>query len=315
MTEQANEIQVPQEKHWFLSELFKTLLITATINLILWGGFVAALPFFGPEIENLLFPSIKKIQNLRSELDRVHLIQEEKSKALTTLTDQTHKEISELRESLNKLSDQVKALQDRVATPTATLTTPGSSKLVNQWNTLLKHFANGDSFEEQLHALNPFITGNKDVLLAVHELVNVASKTTRPFSQLSADLLVIKEKLIQAKYSNDNKEPASSKNTSWLGDLWEKTKSHISFERTDQAAIKAASLSTKETLIKTIETAVTQIEQHQFEAAIKTIKEQKTLAKTIFDQWLTDADIRFSIEQKIEILRQKLTPLLNQKVN
>lgn len=315
MTEQINESQAPQEKHWFLSQLFKTLLITATINLVLWGGFITALPFFGQEIENLLFPSIKKIQNLRSELDRVHMIQEEKSKALTTLSDQTHKEIAALRESLNTLSDQVKALQDRVSTPTAILTTPRSSKIVNQWNALLKHFTNGDSFEEKLQALNPFIAGNKDVLVAAQELVKVASKKTRPFSQLSADLLIIKEKLIRAKHSNDNQEFTGSKSNSWLDDLWERTKSHISFERTDQAAIKAASLSTKEILIKTIEAAISLIEQHQFEAAIKTIKEQKALAKTIFDQWISDADTRFSIEQKIEVLRQKLTPLLNQKVN
>jgi hypothetical protein len=314
MTTNASEAQPPQEKPWFLSQLFKTLLITGSINLILWGGVITALPFFGPEIENLLFPSIKKIQTLRSELDRVHVIQDEKSKALTTLTDQAQKELATLKESLNKLSDQVKALQDRVATPAASLAISGSSEIVTQWNSLLKHFSNGDPFEEQLHALNPFIAGNKDILMAAHELVNVASKKTRPFEKLTADLVLIKEKLVSAKHSNDNNS-SDSKSNSWIDGLWEKAKGHISFERTDQAAIKAASPSTKETLIKATEAAISLIDKHQFNAAIKAIKEQQALSKTIFDQWLSDAEMRLSVEQKVEVLRQQLTPLLNKKVN
>ncbi len=314
MTTDTNQTHIPTEQPWFLSQLFKTLLITGAINLILWGGLITALPFFGPEIENLLFPSIKKIQTLRSELDRVHVIQDEKSKALTALTDQTQKELATLKESLNKLSDQVKALQDRVSTPAASLVVSGSSEIVTKWNALLKHFSNGDPFEGQLHALNPFIAGNKDILMATHELVNVASKKTVPFSKLGAELAAIKEKLVSAKHSNDN-NPTDAKGNSWIDGLWEKAKSHISFERIDQAAIKAASPSTKETLIKAIETAVSLIEKHQFAAAVKTIKEQQTLAKTIFDQWLIDADMRLSVEQKIEVLRQRLTPLLNKKVN
>lgn len=315
MTTDTNSAQPQQEKSWFLSQLFKTLLITGALNLILWGGVIAALPFFGPEIENLLFPSIKKIQTLRSELDRVHVIQDEKSKALSALTDRTQRELATLNESLNKLSDQVKALHDRVSAPVESLAVSGSSEIVTQWNSLLKHFSEGDSFEAQLHALDPFIAGNKDVLMAVHELVNIASKKTVPFGKLAADLLIIKEKLVSAKHSNDNNPPLDTKNNSWVDGLWEKAKSHISFERTDQAAIKAVSPSTKDTLIKAIETTISLIEKHQFDAAIKTIKEQQELAKTIFDQWLMDAEMRISVEQKIEVLRQKLTPLLTKKVN
>jgi hypothetical protein len=315
MTTDAHKTHIPTEQPWFLSQLFKTLLITGAINLILWGGLITALPFFGPEIENLLFPSIKKIQTLRSELDRVHVIQDEKSKALSALTDQTQRELATLKESLNKLSDQVKALHDRVSTPVASLAVSGSSEIVTQWNSLLKHFSNGDPFEAQLQALNPFIAGNKDVLMAVRELVNVASKKTVPFGKLAADLVTIKEKLVRAKHSNDNNPPIEEKNNSWVDGLWEKAKSHISFERTDHAAIKAASPSTKEALIKAIEMALSLIEKHQFAAAIKLIKEQQQITKTIFDQWLVDAEVRVSVEQKVEVLRQKLTPLLNKKVN
>ena len=315
MTIDTSETQPPEEKHWFFSQLFKTLLITATINLILWGGVITALPFFGPEIEDLLFPSIKKIHTLRSELDRVHVIQEEKSKALTALTDQTEKELAVLKESINKLSDQVKVLQDRVSTSNASLAVSGSSQIVTQWNSLLKNFTNGDPFEVQLQALNPFIAGNKDILMAAHDLVNVASKKTRTLKKLTEDLVLIREKLVNAKHSDNNTPSADAHSNSWIGGLWEKAKSHISFERTDQAAIKAASSSTKETLIKTTEAAISLIEKQQFEAAIKTIKEQQALSKTIFDQWLSDADMRLSVEQKVDILRQRLTPLLNKKVN
>ncbi|MDP4725018.1 MAG: hypothetical protein NWS47_01835 [Alphaproteobacteria bacterium] len=315
MTVQNKETQPQEENHWFVSQLFRTLLITGAINLILWGGVITALPFFGPEIENILFPSIKKIQVLRSELDRVHLIQDEKSKALATLTDQTQKELATLNESLNKLSDQVKALHDRVSIPTAGLAVSGSSEIVAQWNSLLEHFSNGDPFIEQLRALDPFIAKRKDILEAAHELINAASKKTRPFKKLTADLVVIKEKLVRSKHTNDNNPSTNTKDQSWIDSLWEKAKSHISFERTDQAAIKAASPSTKETLIKTIEEAISLIEKHQFDAAIKTIKEQQAISKTIFDRWLSDADVRLSVEQKVETLRQRLTPLLTKKVN
>ena len=315
MTTDTNKTHIPTEKSWFLSQLFKTLLITGAINLILWGGVITALPFFGPEIENLLFPSIKKIQALRSELDRVHVIQDEKSKALSVLTDQTQRELAALKDSLNKLSDQVKELHDRLSTPVASLVVSGSSEIVTQWNSLLKHFSSGAPFEAQLNALNPFIAGNKDVLMAVHELVNVASKKTVPFGKLAADLITIKEKLVSAKHSNDNNPPLDAKNNSWIDGLWEKAKSQILSERTDQATIKAASSSAKDTLIKTIETALSLIEKHQFAAAIKSIKEQQEIAKTIFDQWLVDAEMRVSVEEKVEVLRQKLTPLLNKRVN
>ena len=314
MTIDNDETQLPQEKPWFLSQLFKTLLITGSINLILWGGVITALPFFGPEIENLLFPSIKKFQNLRNELDRVHMIQDEKSKALTALTKQTQKEFAALKESLNKLSDQVKVLHDRVST-SANLPVSGLSESAKHWHALLQQFDKGEPFEEQLHALSPFIAGNKDILMAAHELVNVASKKTKPFHKLTEELLTLKKDLLSAQHRNNSNPSAGTKGNSWLSSLWEKAKSQILSERTDQASIKAASPSTKEILIKTIETAISLIEKYQFEEAIKTIKEQQVLAKPIFEQWIADADMRVSVGQKIETLRQRIVPLLNKKVS
>jgi hypothetical protein len=302
-------------KPWFLSQLFKTLLINCSLNLVIWGGVIATLPFFGPEIEHFLFPSVKHIQTLRNEVNRIHIIQDEKGKALSALTEKTQRELAVLQESFNKLSDQVKALQNRVAAPAANLPVSELSESARHWHTLLQQFDKGEPFEEQLHALDPFIAGNKDILMAAHELVDGASKRTRPFYKLTDDLLVLKKDLLNAQHRNNNNPSAGTKSNSWIDDLWEKAKGQISFERTDQATIDAPNPSLKETLIKTIETAVSLIEEHQIDAAIKTIKAQQALGKPIFDQWIADADMRVSVGQKIETLRQRLAPLLNKKVN
>ncbi|MES2252851.1 MAG: hypothetical protein V4482_04100 [Pseudomonadota bacterium] len=311
----AHPPKAPQEKHWFFPQLAKTLLITCVLNVILWGGVIATLPFFGPEIEHFLFPSVKHIQKIRSEIDRIHVIQDERGKELTALTAQTQQDIAALKEAVHSLSDQVKALHDRVSTPASSLVVPESSEISTQWNILLKHFEKGEPFEEQLHALDPFIADNKETLMAVHALVNEASKKTTTFDKLAAELLIIKEKLMGAQYNTANETGAIAAKDSWISTLWEKAKSHISLERTDQVTITVADPTQKTALIKAIEQAVEHIEKHQFDAAIKTIKTLGTYAKPAFDQWLMSAEMRLSIEQKIEVLHQRLAPILIKKVN
>ena len=298
-------------RHWFFPQLLKTLAITCVLNILIWGGVIATLPFFGPEIEHFLFPSVKHIQKIRNELDRVHVIQDERGKELASLSTQTHKEISDLKETVRALSDQVKALQDRPSASIAGLAAPESNEISVQWNLLLKNVDTGEPFEAQLHALDPFIVGNKDALMAVHALVNEAAKKTVPFSKLATDLVLIKEKLTHVQRDPGNE----STKESWIAALWEKAKNHISFERTDQIAITLDDPSQKNAIVAAIDLAIGHIEKHHFDAAINTIKKQAVHAKPTFDQWLSDADVRLSVEQKIEILRQRITPILNQKVN
>jgi len=312
----AHASKAQQANHWFFPQLARTLLITCVLNIVLWGGVIATLPFYGPEIEHFLFPSVKHIQKIRSEIDRIHAIQDEQGKELAAVTAQTQQNIAALKETIQSLSDQVKALNERVSSaPASSLAVPESDEISTHWNALLKQFEKGEPFEEQLHALDPFIADNKLALMAVHALVNEASNKTIPFDKLSAELRSIKEKLIGAPHNAANEPGGIAEKNSWINTLWEKAKSHISLERTDQIIITVADPTQKTALAKAIEQAVEHIEKHEFEAAIHLIKAQGAYAKPTFDQWLINAEMRLSIEQRINVLRQRLMPILSKKVN
>ncbi|MDP3371373.1 MAG: hypothetical protein Q8S21_00540 [Candidatus Paracaedibacteraceae bacterium] len=298
-------------KNWFFSQFCKTFLITCVLNIIIWGGFIAALPFFGPELEHFLFPSVKHIQRIRTEIDRIHLLQEEKNKDYEQNTSKIQQDLTELRNDVKKLSEQLKRTHEQPSLGIPTNST--SNELEKHWNCLLMNFAKGESFEKELHALDPYVKEHKDVLVAIHELVNIASKETRPFNKLAVDLIAIKVQ-IENKQTNDKKGKPISKH-SWINDLWEKLKSHISFERTNQPPVILKDQSQKEFLIKTIDHALTHIQKHNYKDAIDTITPHKIIAQPAFDQWLIDAEERLSVELKIETLRQHINPFLTAKVN
>jgi phage host-nuclease inhibitor protein Gam len=302
-----------KKEYWFFPGLFKALLINICINILIWGGVIATVPFFGPQIENFLFPSVKLIQKMRSELDRVGIIQDEKNKELTSLSDQTRHETTKLTESIQKLNAELKTLRDEVAASRMQHALPESGEISIQWNELIERFEKGEAFEKQLHALDPLVADKKDILRAIHELKNVSSQQTVPFDVLKHNLVSIKEK-ISGKPSVETdkaKDPAGdSQKTSWLDKLWEKAQTYISIERTDQLKAVASNPSAKQAALKTIDQALSLIEKQSYEEAIKIIKEIDVSAKPIVEQWLVDAEMRISVTKKIEGLRLHLTPLL-----
>lgn len=298
----------------FLSQLFRTILINLSLNILVWGGFIAMLPFFGNEMEQLLFPSVKQIQKIRTEINHIHLIQDEKGKEINALSSKTQHEIANLKNTVHKLSEEIKVLHDRLSTPLATLAVPQPNEIAIQWNSLLKNFEKGEPFEAQLHSFDPFVKDHKDILFAIHDLVNVASKRTTPFDKLASELTRIKEQITNQSHTNDTHNSSFSKHP-WLNAIWEKIKSHISFEKIAPEAIDLKDPSKKAHIIKAIDEAISSIQAHKYADAIKIIKANASSAKPAFDQWLVDADTRLSIEIKIEILRQHLAPFLTSKVN
>jgi DNA gyrase/topoisomerase IV subunit A len=305
------------KEHWFFSGFFKTLLINCCLNILIWGGVIAALPFFGPQIEQFLFPSVKQIQKMRNELDRAAIIEQEKSKELTSLSEQTRHELSGLKETLQILKNELKTVRDDVSSLRLQQVMSESTEIGGLWKAVLKQFGRGESFEEQLHALDPFIAENKDVLVAVRDLVTVSSQKTVPFNTLKHNLLMIKENITGEKTAESsvasNDATLRAGNLSWFDTLWEKAKSYIQIERTDQIKTIVSSPSTKDVTLKTIDQAIALIEKHHFDHVIKTIKEIDVTARPIFEQWIIDAETRLVVEKKIDVLQKHITPLLVQR--
>ena len=282
------------------------LLMIFGVNLSIGALFFILISSFKTEVEHFLFPSVSRIPFIKTELERVHLLHEERGKQLTDLSLKTNSEIITLKESVRALSEEVKTLKGQLhANRQPAMTPVPSTELGVSWHALLARVQKGESFEKELHALKPYISTNKDLLLAVHPLVDCASRETRTFEMLVRDLRLIKEQLTQT-----NSMVIDWSHASWWDVLWYKIKRLVRFERMDVGGIVPSDPAKKATIVVSVDRALDFIERQEFDKAIKEIRLHEFAAKPVFDQWLVEADARLSLQQKIDHLQRHLAPLL-----
>ncbi len=301
--------------HKHVDDAYKKLNIHSFVNILLMifgvNLSIGALSFvvislFKSEIEHFLFPSVSHIPFIKTELERVHLLQEERGKQLTELSAKTTSEVIVLKGIVQALSEEVKALKSQQqSNRQPTMAFVPSTEFGMLWQALLVRIQKGESFEKELHALKPYISTSKDLLLAVHPLVDCASSETRTFDMLTRDLRLIKEQLTQT-----NSVVIDWNHASWWEVLWHKIKRLVRFERIETSVIPASDPAKKTAIVTSIDRAIEWIERQEFSKAIKEIRIHEFDVKPVFDQWLVDADARLSLQQKIDYLQRQLAPLL-----
>ncbi len=301
-------------KQWFLSQFFKTLLITCLINILIWGGFIAALPFFGPNIESFLFSSVKLIQKLQTDLDRLDHMQIEKGKELSRTDEKLQNEIQSLKDSMVTLTTDIKNLHDQVSLSTANLIVPSSNDISEQWKALVYNFESGILFDKNIQALLPLVSTNKDIHQALEGLVDLSSKQTYPFNKLFIELKDIKKRIEKSDYTDDSNKEWENKDRSWFRNLWEKIKSQLSFERVDSQKTIVIDPSTNKNLIKTLEEAIDLMRNNKFDDAIKKVKLIEKKVKPILDQWIINAEARLMVEKKFDLVKKQIGSFLTAKV-
>jgi hypothetical protein len=302
LNKKAHNLHKKVNIHSFIN----VLLMIFGVNLSIGALFFVLISSFKTEVEHFLFPSVSRIPFIKTELERVHLLHEERGKQLTDLSLKTNSEIIALKESVQALSEEVKTLKGQLQANRQPAMAPvPSTELGVSWHALLVRVQKGESFEKELHALKPYMSTNKDLLLAVHPLVDCASRETRTFDVLVRDLRLIKEQLTQT-----SSVVIDWNHASWWEVLWYKIKRLVRFERMDMGSVASSDPTKKATIIASIDRALDFIERQEFDKAIKEIRIHEFDAKPVFDQWLVEADARLSLQQKIDHLQRHIEPLL-----
>jgi hypothetical protein len=246
---------------------------------------------------------------MKTDIEHLSMLQDQKAKELSTLSDLIKQEITMIKTSLatqdktlQSLSDQLKQTQDRLSKSIQSQPVTANGFIADQWRLITTKFQKGEAFESEIHALIPMVGGYKNVLDAVHPIVAQAGQTTRPFSALKEDLDKIEDSL-NANATDDIDVP-------WYKRVWRKAKGLVTFESIDAKPIKINDTDKRMKALEAIKMAKASIINNRFEAAVQSLKSQEVSSKPLFDQWLTDAEKRLSLEKAMETLRSRITPFL-----
>lgn len=293
-----------------INNFVNIMLMLFGVNLTIGALCVVILSSFKSEIELFLFPAVSRIPLIKNELERVHLLHEERGKQLTDLSVKMTNEIATLKESMHALSEEINVLKKQFETktkPAMESVLPTEFGLL--WNGILARVQKGESFEKELHALNPYVSTNKDVLLAIHPLVDCAAKETRTFDALLKELLLLKEELVHSNTLTD------IDNSVWWQGVWHKFKRLIRLENMDGTIVTINDPLKKTALLRSIEAAIQFMEQQHYDKAIQEIRMHALEGKSALTGWLADAEARLSLQQKIENLQRHLVQLLAKRVD
>jgi hypothetical protein len=304
-----------RESFWKRKHFFFNLILNFFVTFVLLAVILAWLPYFGPRIETVLFPSVKRIDLLQKEmtvlvakLDELsHQVQSHKEQ-LSDLTN-IKSQVVVFGETLNTYSNSLNDLTDRFEKFKHNTPQGQINFLKDGLSQLQQRIDKGEAFSDILHGLISKVGSDKLAIDTIHQLTVYANAPTKTASVLAADLQTVCDHL---KVVKEESKSVTSENKG----LWSRFVSkfydliHIRKLGDEEKKPEVTQLDL-DNISSTVKEIIMNLSQQNLSRALESGRVLAGRYKGIFSLWLQDLETRKSLEDAFSLFKNKVEPLIS----